>query len=59
MQAAIVRRVAVYVLVLAFDNVTVGRIIRAMLLGAGATVVIRALASHFRWNLPRVKDETL
>lgn len=27
----------------------------AMLLGAGATVVIRALASHFRWNLPRIR----
>lgn len=28
----------------------------AMLLGAGAVVVIRILSAHFRWNLPRAHD---
>lgn len=28
----------------------------AMLLGAGAVILIRALSAHYRWNLPRAHD---
>ena len=28
----------------------------AMLLGAGAVILIRCLSAHFRWNLPRAHD---
>ena len=31
----------------------------AMLAGMAAVLLIRLLSAHFRWNLPRVKDETL
>ena len=29
----------------------------AMLLGCGAVVLIRCLSAHFRWNLPRAREE--
>ena len=31
----------------------------ALLAGMAAVLLIRLLSAHFRWNLPRVKDETL
>ena len=31
----------------------------AMLAGMTAVLLIRLLSAHFRWNLPRVEDETL
>ena len=31
----------------------------AMLAGMTTVLLIRLLSAHFRWNLPRVEDETL
>ena len=30
----------------------------SMLLGGGAVILIRCLSAHFRWNLPKVSEET-
>ena len=46
----------------AITCVIIGRMfgqLQGMLLGATVVFVIRILAAHFKWNLPRIKQETI